>query len=139
MIIRTRKVILSLARTTVHGYASLEGMAGIIINLAPIGICRGILVEFVVLIGEGSHVKAGILIGFLGQFQKLCGIEHFRRCGPVDVGNAILHVHGYVSLSLTTFLRGDQYHTVSAVCTIDGCRRGIFQHGDALYIIGIEK
>ena len=75
----------------------------------------------------------------MGQLQKLLGIEHLWRRGAVDIGNAILQVDRDAGLALAAFLGGDEHHAIAAVGTIDTGGGGIFQHGDALDVVGVEK
>ena len=134
-----RQVVLRLVGAAVDGHITLEGRTRVVEHVEPVGIGRRILVQLVILIGEGLGVEPGIGVGLAGQLHKLLGVEHLRRRRAVDVGNAILHAHRHVGLTLAPLLRRDEYHAIAAVGTIDRGGGGILQHGDALDIVGVQK
>ena len=138
-VVRTRQVVVGLARTAVHRHTALERRAGIVKHVKPVGVGRRILVQLVVLIGERALVEARIGVGLLGQLHKLLGIEHLRRRRAVDVGNAVLHVDVDVRLALAALPRGHQYDAIAAVGTVDGGRRGILQHSYRLNVVGVQE
>ena len=85
----------------------------------------------------------GVEVGFVEVFfllvpvgDILLGVEH------VDVlaGTVERDTGGEVDLGLAalTLLGGDEHDTVGGAATVDGCGRGVFQHLDALDVLGVD-
>ena len=139
LVVGAGEVVLRLVGTAVHADIALECRAGVVVDVKPIGVGGRKLVQRIVLIGEGTGVETGIGIRLACQFHKLLGIEHLGSGGAVDVGNTVFYVDTDAGLTLTAFLRGDEHNAIAAVGTVDGRGGSIFQYGDALNIVGIEK
>ena len=101
-----------------------------------------VLPVIVLLFGEVlSHVlgrKAVGCAGFRGNLGPLGGVEHGEFLGRVrdtevergvDLGHAV---------GVGAALGGDDHHTVGGAGTINGGRGGIFQHVNALDIVGVD-
>ena len=77
-------------------------------------------------VGKHLVVEIGILVR-VGLLHHLGGGQRRER-----------HIGRNLGLALAASLGGDKHHTVGTAHTEHGSGRSVFQHGDALYLIGVD-
>ena len=139
LIVGGREVIVGAVAAAIGREIGLKRIARTVIHVQPVGVSGGITVKLVVLKREECAVAPGVGISLARQFQELTCIEYLWRSAAVDVGDAILYVGAHAEPALAAVLRGDENDAVGAVGSVECGGRSILQHGNRLYIIGIEK
>ena len=132
--------MLGLLSAGVDAHTQFAAAARPEIDVVPIGVGRGVLVEVVVLIREIGQVVAGVGPGRLGQAPPLFRIEELDERGFVHLGDAVFHRGGDVELAVALPLLGrDQDDAVRSVGAVNGGGGGILEDGDGLDVVRVDE
>ena len=86
-------------------------------NIRPLGICSAVPVHIDEVLCEEVTLQHVLLV--------LLSIQHGGDLGEGLVSP--LEVIGNLTHASLTLLSSDQYHTVTSLCTVDGCRGSVLQ------------
>ena len=146
-----RKEVVDVVGSALQGHVVLLVVArsehlSYVVHVVPA--VRRVVVEhgLDVLAGEDGRVLVARLEGRSGEFVHQVGhvvvvgvLRSVHECGEVGVdGDSVLAVVGHPRLALPPLLGGDDDHAAGGVEAIYGCRGPVFQHRNALDVVGVD-